>query len=187
MGNDRRLLAGQKVRLTAITKDDLPLFVEWFGNIELRRYLGGVTMPVRLEEEESWYEQQRKSSDVHNFAIRTLDENQLIGSCGIMDIRWHARNCEVGISVGDKDFWGKGYGTDAMRVLIHYAFMEMNMHRVGLEVLSFNPRAIKSYEKVGFQLEATSRESHYLDGKRYDDYFMSILYPEWKKLYGEGN
>ena len=65
--------------------------------------------------------------------------------------------------------------------------MEMNMHRVGLEVFIFNPRAIKAYEKVGFQLEATSRESHYLDGKRYDDHFVSILYPEWRELYGEEN
>ena len=180
-GND--LLAGEKVHLTAITKEDLPHFVEWFASMEFRRFLGGIAMPFTLEDETAWYESQRKAKDAYNFAIRTLAENRLIGSCGVMDIRWHGRNCMVGIAVGDKTCWGQGYGTDALRVLLRYAFMELNLHRVGLVVFSYNERAIKSYRKIGFQPECVSRESTYRDGHYYDEILMSILRHEWEALY----
>jgi ribosomal-protein-alanine N-acetyltransferase len=99
LGND--LLEGELVRLTAITREDLSLFTEWFANIEFRRFLALIAMPFTLEDEEGWYEAQRKDPDTINFAIRTLDENQLIGSCGIFAIHWPARNCIVGIAVAD--------------------------------------------------------------------------------------
>lgn len=178
LGND--LLIGEQVRLTALTQEDLPQLTEWFANVEFRRFLALIAMPFTLEDEEDWYEFQRTDPDTVHFAIRTLDENRLIGSCGIFRVNWQPRNCEVGIAVGDTAYWGKGYGTDAMRVLLKYAFMEMGLHRVGLEVHGYNTRAIKSYEKVGFQLETTARENILRDGRWFDTHHMAILRREWE-------
>lgn len=186
LGND--LLEGELVQLTAITREDLPLFTEWFANIEFRRFLALIAMPFTLEDEQDWFEFQRKDPDTINFAIRTLDDDQLIGSCGIMAIHWPARNCIVGIGVSNASYWGQGYGTDAMRVLLKYAFMELDLHRVGLDVYSYNTRAIKSYEKIGFQLETVARENILRDGQYFDMHHMSILRREWEARYltGEG-
>ena len=184
LGND--LLEGEKVRLTALHKTDLPQFVEWFANIEFRRNLGGIAMPFRPEDEDAWFEAQRKAEDTCNFAIRLLEGNRLIGSCGVFNVHWLARNCMVGIGVGDPAYWGKGYGTDAMRVLLKFAFMEMDMHRVGLEVFSYNLRAKKSYLKIGFRQECVSREAIWRDGRYYDAIQMGILRREWETLYLPG-
>lgn len=180
LGND--LLEGELVRLTAITREDVPLFTEWFANMEFRRYLEMLAMPFTLEDEYDWYEFQRTDPDSITFAIRTLDQNRLIGNCRIHDIRWQPRNCMVGIGIGDTGYWGQGYGSDAMRVLLQYCFMEMDLHRVGLAVRGYNQRAINSYRKVGFTDEVIAREAMLRDGVYSDWIGMAILRREWQAL-----
>jgi len=85
--------------------------------------------------------------------IRTLDGDCLIGEIGLDGIKYTHGDAFVGISLGERDFWGKGYGTDAMRVLLRFAFTELNLRRVSLDVFEYNPRAVRSYEKVGFVVE----------------------------------
>jgi RimJ/RimL family protein N-acetyltransferase len=113
------------------------------------------------------------------FAIRKLGDNQLIGMCAVKDIRWQSRHCEVWIGIGHPAMRGQGLGTDAMRVLVRYAFMEMNMNRVGLVVASYNDRAQKSYLKVGFKEEGRQREYIFRDGVYYDMIQMGLLRSEW--------
>ena len=183
MGNE--LLQGERVYLDAITKDDLPDYVKWFADMEFQRFLNpGIVFPFSAEDEEDWYEIQRKERQQgksYSFAIRLKDGATHVGGCGLMRINWQARSAMAGINIGARENWGKGYGTDAMRVLLRYAFMELNMNRVGLEVFSYNPRAIRSYEKCGFREEGRVREAIFRDGVYFDKILMGILRREWEE------
>ena len=85
----------------------------------------------------------------------------------------------MGIFIGDKNYWSKGYGTDAMRTLLRFAFGEANLHRVELEVFAFNPRAIRTYEKAGFELEGVRKQALFREGAWHDEHIMATLRDEW--------
>jgi RimJ/RimL family protein N-acetyltransferase len=116
----------------------------------------------------------------HYFAIRALDDNRLLGDIGLeVTHNWMGRNAFVGLGIGKREDWGKGYGTDAMKIALRFAFTELNLERVTLNVFEYNPRAIRSYEKAGFKHEGRMRGSLLKDGKRWDMLFMGILREEW--------
>lgn len=114
------------------------------------------------------------------FLIRTLEDDRLIGDIGLDSVRNGHGDTFVGIGIGEREYWGKGYGTDAMRIMLRYAFTEMNLHRVSLDVFEYNPRAIHSYEKVGFKHEGCARGVLHRAGRRWDLIFMGILRAEWE-------
>jgi len=116
------------------------------------------------------------------FMIHTLAEDRLIGFVGLFGIHWHFGDAWVGIGIGERGYWGQGYGTDAMRLLLRYAFRELNLHRVTLGVFAYNPRAIRSYEKAGFRVEGRQRKALHRDGARSDILLMGVLREEWEKM-----
>ena len=91
----------------------------------------------------------------------------------------------MGIGIGERQDWNNGYGTDAMQVILRYAFMELNLRRVTLNVFEYNPRAIRSYEKAGFRHEGRIRQYLNRDGQRWDILYMGILREEWMEQQGE--
>jgi RimJ/RimL family protein N-acetyltransferase len=113
------------------------------------------------------------------FAVHTLAEDQLIGTVGLWVNSWTHSDAWLGISIGERDYWGKGYGTDAMRLTVQYGFMELNLRRISLGLHAYNERALKSYEKVGFKLEGRMRGEGLRDGIRFDSLWMGILREEW--------
>jgi RimJ/RimL family protein N-acetyltransferase len=113
------------------------------------------------------------------FAIRTLADKRLIGLIGLYTVFQPQREAFMGIQIGERDYWGKGYGTDALRVLLRYAFNELNLYRVSLSVLEGNARAIRSYEKCGFRYEGRERQAWAYDGRRWDEIYMGLLREEW--------
>jgi len=175
------MILGQKVRLRAIERDDLPTFVRWFNDPEVRHYLTAY-MPMSLAEEEKWFEGQLQKQDGRIFAIEVIDGDQPIhiGNVGIHDVDWKNRAAEVGIVIGEKDYWGKGYGTDALKTLLRFAFQEMNLHRVQLRVHDYNARALRCYEKCGFQHEGRQRQALFRDGEYHDVLLMGILAGEFQ-------
>lgn len=178
LGN--RLLRGEKIYLGAVQRVDLPRFAEWFKDLELLSYLGQrVVFPNTLRDEERWFERVVKDQEQRTFAIYDIEKDQVIGSCSLMQFDWRNHACEFGIAIGDKNYWGKGYGSDATRVTIRFGFLEMNLNRIALRVFSFNQRAIRAYEKIGFQHEVTLREAIFRDGQYHDILVMSILREEW--------
>jgi RimJ/RimL family protein N-acetyltransferase len=114
-----------------------------------------------------------------------LGENKLIGGLGLDVVDWATRDSFVGIFLGEREYWGKGCGTDAMRLLLQYAFTELNLWRVSLGVFEYNPRAIRSYEKVGFRHEGKMRQYLNHEGRRWDILYMGILRDEWLQQNGE--
>jgi RimJ/RimL family protein N-acetyltransferase len=116
------------------------------------------------------------------FGIRTLSDNRLVGEIGLEGIQLPRKDTFVGIGIGDREDWGKGYGTDAMRIMLRYAFIELNLERVSLDVFEYNPRAVRSYEKAGFTHEGRLRQLFQRDGRRWDLTFMGITRAEWEQL-----
>ena len=178
---------GELVRLSAIDADELgKAFSKWDRDSEFVRYLNsGIARTVSHKKEKEWIEKdlQEQSISEHFFSIRGLADDRLLGIIDLYVANWPARDTFVGIGIGDREFWGKGYGTDAMKVILRYAFTEINMNRVSLTVFEYNPRAIRSYEKVGFLHEGRVRGLLNKEGKRWDMLLMGILREEWKERY----
>jgi RimJ/RimL family protein N-acetyltransferase len=175
---------GERIRFRAAEKEDIPTFVRWFNDPEVTENLA-MFPPMSRFEEETWYENmmQRHTAE-HILVIEIQDQNaqggyKPIGNCAFHDIDWRNRSAEVGITIGEKDFWDQGYGTEAMRLLLKHGFETINLHRIWLRVFDKNKRGIRSYQKAGFQLEGNFRQSHYQHGKYHDTLIMSILKDEW--------
>lgn len=139
---------------------------------------------VSLEQLEDAYEQailKLDKREVGRFSIYTLGEKaKHIGVIEYREINIVSRRCSVGIGIGEKAYWGKGYGTDALKALIHYLFQTMNLNRVQLDTWSGNVRAIRSYEKCGFVVEGRMRNDAYIDGQYYDTIVMGLLKEEFQ-------
>lgn len=178
------LLVGKKVRLARPVEDDIATVAAWSLDLEYQRLLRrGMVYPGSVEEHRHWFEDMFKGEDYYPFSIRTLVEDRLVGLLVIKEIMWQARHCSFFIGIGDPSERGRGYGSDAVRVLLRYAFLEMNLNRVGLEVMAYNTDAIRAYQAAGFHSDGHLRAFVYRDGVYYDVRMMSILRSEWEALY----
>lgn len=184
--NDKPIFQGEQVYLIAPDPEqDAGLFAKWMQDSEYVRLMD--TDPARLLSTDKYKEwlkkdlvEEQKNDEIF-FLISTLHEYRKIGLIGLNGIRWVHGDAWVGIGLGERDYWGKGYGTDAMLVLQRYAFEELNLHRLSLTVFDYNQRAVRSYEKAGFIVEGRARQYLNREGQRYDMIFMSILREEWGK------
>lgn len=176
------MLYGDKIRLRAIEREDICTFVRWFNDPEVRQFLL-MYEPMSKAKEEQWFEMQLNQRDDFLYAIEAqIDEGWVhIGNTGLHKIDWKNRIAVFGIALGEKDFWGKGHGTDATRTVLGFAFQEINLHRVELDVYDFNARARRCYEKAGFKYEGTRREAFFRDGQYHDVHLMSILNEEYDR------
>ncbi len=174
------MYTGKLVRLREYRKEDLPKILEYINDPEVKGLLNpAIPYPYTLEDEEKWLASNSATKDIYSFAIETLVEKRYIGGCGINKIDWKNSVVEVGIFIGDKSLWGKGFGSDAMKVLMAFVFEQLNINKIKLEVFSFNQRAIKSYEKCGFRVEGVLREEIFRNGKYFDKISMGILAREF--------
>jgi UDP-4-amino-4,6-dideoxy-N-acetyl-beta-L-altrosamine N-acetyltransferase len=171
------VIVGQKTRLRAIEREDIPTFVRWLNDPEVRRYLE-LYLPISKAEEEKWFEAQLENESSRVFGIET-EEGVLIGNIGLSELDWKNRNAYLGIVIAEKEYWGQGYGSDAITSLLRFAFGEMNLHRIHLSVFDFNQRAIRCYEKCGFRQEGRAREALFRDGSYRDTFQMAILRQEF--------
>jgi RimJ/RimL family protein N-acetyltransferase len=174
------MIYGEKVQLRPVEREDLPRFVAWFSDPEVRRHLQAY-LPFSLSQEERWFEavQERvQSGDEVLLAIET-EGGVHIGNVDLRAINWKDRHAELGIVIGEKSYWGHGYGTDTVRTMLRLAFEEMNLHRVFLRVDADNERGIRCYERVGFQREGTLRHAAFREGAYVDQHVMGILVHEF--------
>lgn len=169
------MLKGDKVILRAMRPEDLEKYTEFRNDVELNLLGGWLVAPVpqgRIEADYRAYIDSR-SDDVAWFGIET--QGKFIGQCLLHHFDHEARSCELGITIGDRDFQNRGYGRDAVRLLVKYAFRLRNIQRVWLTTNASNERAIKAFQAAGFEEEGRLRRHVWLDG-RYDDLvYMGIL------------
>lgn len=157
-------MEGEKVRLREITPADCKKLKKWSEDEELKSFMGG-TLPFRPEEELEKYGELRRGWNCVAFGIVTK-AGELIGDIYLVHITWRNRNAELVVRVGEKSFWDKGYGTDAIKVLLNMAFSRMNLKRIYLRVYVSNRRAIRCYEKCGFVKEGMLSRTDKEHGKR---------------------
>jgi RimJ/RimL family protein N-acetyltransferase len=176
------MIYGDGIRLRALEKEDLPHFVRWLNDPEVRDHLN-LYHPLSMEDEERWFEEQMKLDPVQrplSIEIQPSGEEWvLVGNCGLVTLDWRTRTAELGIQIGEKTYWNQGYGTRAIQLLLKYGFQTLNLHRLWLRVYASNPRAIRVYQKAGFIHEGTLREGHFQDGRYVDVEIMSVLREEW--------
>jgi RimJ/RimL family protein N-acetyltransferase len=151
-------LTGQAIYLRPLELGDAPLLAQWFNDPEFIRTLRRY-LPMTLLEEEAF--------------LRKLAENE--------------DPVIFGIGIGEKNCWGQGYGTEATRLVVDYAFRTLNLNRVSLEVYEYNPRGLHVYEKVGFRLEGRLRQDTFRDGRYWDTLILGILREEWMSAAGQAS
>ncbi len=177
------MIYGERVRLRAIERSDIPAFVRWFNDPEVRQYLA-MYLPLSIAQEEQWFEemlqrQQQGKDFIFAVEAKVGEEWVLIGNVGLHRIDWKNRFAFFGIVLGEKSYWNQGYGTDATRTMLRFAFEELNLHRVELEVFGENARARRCYEKAGFRYEGIRRQAFFSRGTYHDSYLMAILREEF--------
>jgi RimJ/RimL family protein N-acetyltransferase len=174
------ILAGERVRLRGVRDDDLPVLAEWEMDPGRMATLSSwVVPPSETAAKERIAKWSANDKEDLGFAIETLgDPPVLAGNIGLWGARPKDRCATLGIALG-REHVGRGYGTDAVRVIVGYGFREMGLHRIQLGVAPFNPAGIRAYQKAGFTEEGRHRESVLHDGRWYDEVLMSILDHEW--------
>jgi RimJ/RimL family protein N-acetyltransferase len=177
------MISGNLVRLRAYNKNDLKFELEYINDFEVKKNINPeIPFPLRFEDEEKWYNSiNPMGNGIYTFVIEELESHKYVGICEVNDIDWKNSVATIGIFIG-KPFWGKGFGTEAMRLLINFIFEEMNINKIKLSVFGFNNRAIKMYENLGFKKEATLREQIFREGKYHDEIIMGLLKREWGNI-----
>jgi RimJ/RimL family protein N-acetyltransferase len=178
------MICGNRVRLRGVERSDLPKFQEWLNDPEVNEGLG-MYLPLSTSDEEQWFNSvSRMQPDEKPLSIEIKQGRgwRLVGNVGFFNLEWTNRSSEFGIFIGDKTIWNRGYGTEAVQLLLQHGFETLNLHRIFLRVFSTNPRARRSYEKAGFILEGTLREAVYRHGRYADVHIMSVLRSEWNAV-----
>ncbi|MBN1658357.1 MAG: GNAT family N-acetyltransferase [Anaerolineae bacterium] len=170
------LFRGRLVRLAAPLEADAPHFARWVRDAEYLRALDtDYVRPMSVEEMAQRLASFIRDPGTVEFRIRTLHDDTLIGFVALHTISWHNRSANLAIGIGEPDYRGRGYGTDALRVVLRVAFHEMHLERVGLNVNGDNTRAIRAYEKAGFHHEGTLHRALLRDGRWQDRIIMGAI------------
>ena len=182
------LLKGRLVRLAAMDPEEAgAAFSRWKRDSELvRLFDSGPARQFSAKKSREWMEKHLEDSGdrIFWFGIRTLADDCFLGDIDLDVTDWNLREAYVGLGIGPREFWGRGYGTEAMQLMLEYAFLEVNLDRVSLTVFEYNPRAIRSYEKCGFQHEGRVRGRLFREGKRWDLLMMAIRRSDWMEKNG---
>lgn len=172
--------SGKLVHLVAIDPEKAAeTMARWNQDSQYQQLLSSgpanLWTPKQMKE---WFE--KESNNSFGFSIHTLEDDRAIGFLDLDGVDWVARNCWVGIGIGEREYWGKGYGTEAMNLALRFAFESLNLRRVNLDVFEYNQRAYHSYIKCGFKEEGRMRQWMQRGGERFDLIFMGILREEWE-------
>lgn len=172
------MLTASHVVLKPLMAADLPRLFDWINDRE-QVLFNAAYRPISEENHRAWFEAVQDRPDIVIFGIHLIGRDQMIGSCQLRGIDPVHRTAELQIRVGEVDERGRGYGTEAIRLLLDFAFRDLNLHRVHLQVFATNMAAIRAYEKVGFHSEGVMREAAHIDGAYVDVLIMGILRDEY--------
>lgn len=176
-------LTGEKIYLSPINIDDVNQYTKWLNQSDILIPLGLETLLLSLTKEREKLESYTKSNDSFNFSIIKKDSDELLGNISLFFINQIHQEATIGLFIGEKHNRGKGYGKEAMLLILDYGFNFLNLHNIKLEVFEFNKAAIFLYEKIGFKTFGIRHETHYLDNKRYNQHYMEIIKSDFTSKY----
>ena len=174
-------LVGDRIYLSPRNSEDVEQFTQWLNDFQVTDYTGMSGKLTTLEGEKKYL--QENSSPEAMFAIVTLEQDKMIGTVSLENVDWMNRTATLGIFIGDKEYLSKGYGTEAIRLLLEYGFKYMNLYNIKLDLLECNIRALKFYQKCGFKEYGRRRKCRFVNGKYYDYISMDILADEFEGDY----
>jgi RimJ/RimL family protein N-acetyltransferase len=182
MGKEtRNVFEGELVRLAAWRDDDAAVLSGWSEDASYLRALDtDSARPLSVEQVVERFKSMHADPNMIEFHLRTLDEDRLVGFVALHSIEWNNQVAMLAIGIGRATDRNRGYGRDALNLGLRYAFDELNLHRVGLNVIADNTPAIHLYEKAGFKREGIIRDAVLRDGRRCDCLLMGILGREWR-------
>lgn len=168
------VVSGTKVYLSNFTRDDVPALTRWFSNLEITAYVGMQGRSFLQEQEQHWYDDYVKPPTTQqHFAVIEATTHQAIGVVSLMDIRQMHQRAELGIVIGEPACWSNGYGREAIDLICQYGYAFLNLHTIYLWYMSYNERARRSYEAVGFVETGRIPQARLFNGARYDDVVMT--------------
>ena len=167
-------IVGSRITLRAIELEDLSLYHSWSNDPEICNRLGDVHFPSSKWQQERWYERIQSDQDTIRLSIE-LRDHKLIGYTGFWNIHWWDKRAEHAVCIGDKEYWNKGYATEAIQLCLDYGFLEMGLHRMEAGILADNEASLKTYTKCGFEVEGILKDHALRHGKRVDRVLVGIL------------
>ncbi len=170
---------GPRLYFRPLEREDAPRLAAFINHPDVRRNLL-VHRPMNTAQEVGFIDTLTASQRDVLFAIVLRDGDRMIGTSGLHDMDFRSRRATFGMLIGEPSEWGKGYGSEATRMVLDYGFGTLNLNRVQLEVLEHNVAGLRAYEKAGFRREGVMRQHHYVDGAYVDTLVMGILRSEWK-------
>ena len=174
-------LVGERIYLSPRNVEDVEIFTQWMNDFYITDYTGRSHQVVTLQEEKVYLEKEQNNKNV--FAIIDIQTDKIIGSIGLHQINNINRTATLGIFIGNKEYWSKGYGTEAIQLILDFGFNYLNLKKIDLALMEFNQRALKCYEKCGFKEIGRKRKCNFTNGKYYDSILMDILAEEFTESY----
>ena len=174
-------LVGEKIYLSPRNTNEIEKFTKWLNDFDTTDYIGRSANIMTLDAEKKYFEENINKN--YNFFIVTLDNDKLIGTVGLEKYDSINRTATLGIFIGEKEYRSQGYGTEAIKLVLDYGFNYLNLNNINLDLMSFNDRALKCYQKCGFKEYGRRRKCKFINGKYYDLIEMDILAEEFKESY----
>ncbi|MCD4828055.1 MAG: GNAT family N-acetyltransferase [Candidatus Cloacimonetes bacterium] len=178
-------LIGEKVFLSPINPGDAEKFTTWLNDLEVTQFLTISHRIYSLVKEQAYLDNKARS-DAYAFSILDDESKKLIGVCELFDVNWINGTAELGIFIGDKNFWGRGFGRDAITLLLDFGFNLLNLRNIMLWTDSFNPRGIKCYTSCGFQEVGLRRNARTIAGETHDMLMMDITNDDFEGAFVKG-
>ena len=173
------VIPGERIFLSQVSREDVPLYARWFSDLEMTAYTGALGTSFLPEHEQEWFDNLVKRHTDRTFSIVVREGQRMIGNVGLMSVNHQHGTAELGIAIGDKSAWGRGYGSEAVRLIADYGFTFLGLHTIYLWHASFNERGHHAYLKAGFKVAGRLRGVILFDGRRYDRIVMDITREEF--------
>ena len=180
-------IIGEKLYLRGLERSDLEGdYFDWLNDREVTKFIDSGDFPNNMERMEEYYRNIALSHDNVMFAIIDKESDKHIGNIKLGPINWIRRMATLGIMIGDKEFWGKGYGTEAIRLVLDYAFKRLNLQEVSAGVATVHQPSIRAFEKAGFEIEGRVKGQFFLDGEYYDSLYLGVTKDDFMKKSNNG-
>lgn len=169
-------LVGNKVYLRGIEQKDLEgSYFDWLNDPEVTKYLDSGYFPNNMENMQEYVKSAGNNVKGTLFAIIEITTDRHVGNVRLGPINWIHRNSHMGIIIGDKEVWGKGYATETIKLIANYAVKRLNLHKISAGVNASNKASIRAFEKAGFAIEGLKKDEVYADGKYHDGVILAYF------------
>lgn len=171
----------KRIELRPVFESDVPLLVKWINDPEVTQFLASY-LPMMEEDEREWVKSLRNRRD-RNVVFMMVVDGKPIGTMGIHNIDFRQGTAVTGAMIGEKEYWGKGYGTEAKMLVLEYAFHTLNLRKICSNVIAFNDRSVKYSHKCGYIEEGRRKAQFYARGKYWDEVWLAVFRPDWEPLW----